>query len=347
MQADTIDLRTTKTIKITAMEALELTMISDEMQSSITHMAQMRNALIAFTREVLVKDQDYGVVPGVQKPTLLKPGAEKLMNLFNMSVEFECTDKVLDLHSKFLAYTYKATAKTAHGRIVTQCEGSVNSYEPKYRYVWMEKAKPDQATQDRLKAEGTGKFRKSSSGWIWVERTENPDLVGLQNTMQKMAQKRAFVGAILLATNASEFFTQDVEDMGFIDIEATVVDNKPAAVKPQPIAAPVLVAEKPATDKPVADKQAEAVAIKPVAEAQAEQPADKQPARRKPAKAADVAAAVPDPAIPGETRLAIAQAKDVAALYIIHKNNVGLHHNDQFIKLLSAKKAEIRKSVAA
>lgn len=346
------------------MEALELTMISDEMQSSITHMAQMRNALIAFTKEVLVKDQDYGVVPGVQKPTLLKPGAEKLMNLFNMSVEFECTDKVLDLHSKFLAYTYKATAKTALGRIVTQCEGSVNSYEPKYRYVWMEKAKPDQATQERLKAEGTGKFRKSSSGWIWVERTENPDLVGLQNTMQKMAQKRAFVGAILLATNASEFFTQDVEDMGFIDVEATVVDSKPAekaaAVKPQPVAAPAPVAEKPvtekpvaekaapaekpATDKPVADKQPQVVAAKPVV---TEQPAAQQPAKRKSAKVADVAAAVPDPAIPGETRLAIAQAKDVAALYIIHKNNVGLHHNDQFIKLLSAKKAEIRKGVAA
>lgn len=28
-----------------------------------------------------------------------------------------------------------------------------------------------------------------------------------------MAQKRAFVGAILLATGASEFFTQDIEDM--------------------------------------------------------------------------------------------------------------------------------------
>lgn len=319
------------------MEALELTMISDEMQSSITYMAQMRNALIAFTKEVLVKEQDYGVVPGVQKPTLLKPGAEKLMNLFGMSVEFECTDKVLDLTTKFIAYTYKATVKAKDGRIVTQCEGSVNSYEPKYRYMWMERPKPDQATQDRLKAEGTGKFRKNSSGWVWVERIENPDLVGLQNTMQKMAQKRAFVGAILLATNASEFFTQDVEDMGFIDVEATIVEpvEKHTAHKPQmqPVAATVV--EEKAAPKPEAKPA--------VAE---HQPAEKQPVKRK-AKTTDVAAAVPDPAISGETRLAIAQAKDVAALYIIHKNNASLHNNDQFIKLLSAKKAEIRNSVAA
>jgi hypothetical protein len=267
------------------------------------------------------------------------------MNLFNMSVEFECTDKVLDLQTKFIFYTYKATARTKDGRIVTQCEGSVNSYEPKYRYIWMERPKPSQAEQDRLKAEGTGKFRKSSSGWIWVERVENPDLVGLQNTMQKMAQKRAFVGAILLATNASEFFTQDVEDMGFIDVEATIVEpaEKQSAVKPQPAAAQP--APKPAEAQPVTEQPAVAEQPKaemPVATAQ---PAP-QPAKRK-AKNNDVAAAVPDPTIPGETRLAIAQAKDIAALYIIHKNNAGLHNNDQFIKLLSAKKAEIRKSVAA
>ena len=48
---------------------------------------------------------------------------------------------------------------------------------------------------------------------VTVYRVPNPDVVGLKNTIMKMAQKRAFVGAILLATGASEFFTQDVEDM--------------------------------------------------------------------------------------------------------------------------------------
>ncbi len=305
------------------MDTFELTTITDEMQSSITHMAQMRNALIAFTKEVLVKDQDYGVVPGVQKPTLLKPGAEKLMNLYGLAVEFECTDKVLDLQSKFVAYTYKATVRNRDGRIVTQCEGSVNSYEPKYRYVWTEKVKPSQAMQDQLKAEGNGKFRKSSGGWVWVERTENPDLVGLQNTMQKMAQKRAFVGAILLATNASEFFTQDVEDMGFIDVEATVVEEAKAPAKP----VKEVKGTVPAREAQPSEAKEEKKAAKAKAPAKAEQPADSS--------------------IPEETRSAIQGAKDVASLYLIHKNNVALQNDEQFIKMLSTKKAEIRKGIAA
>ncbi|HEX8684304.1 MAG TPA: hypothetical protein VF707_18455, partial [Ardenticatenaceae bacterium] len=41
----------------------------------------------------------------------------------------------------------------------------------------------------------------------------NPDIADQVNTVQKMAQKRALVQATLLAVNASEFFTQDVEDM--------------------------------------------------------------------------------------------------------------------------------------
>jgi hypothetical protein len=48
---------------------------------------------------------------------------------------------------------------------------------------------------------------------VTLYRVLNPDVVGLKNTIMKMAQKRAFVGAILIATGASEYFTQDIEDM--------------------------------------------------------------------------------------------------------------------------------------
>jgi len=43
-------------------------------------------------------------------------------------------------------------------------------------------------------------------------RIPNPDGADVVNTIQKMAQKRALVAATLLATSASEFFTQDMED---------------------------------------------------------------------------------------------------------------------------------------
>ena len=44
-------------------------------------------------------------------------------------------------------------------------------------------------------------------------RIPNPEVADLVNTIQKMAQKRAVVAATLIATSASEFFTQDVEDI--------------------------------------------------------------------------------------------------------------------------------------
>lgn len=43
-------------------------------------------------------------------------------------------------------------------------------------------------------------------------RIPNPDVFDLVNTIDKMAQKRALIAATLIATNASEFFTQDMED---------------------------------------------------------------------------------------------------------------------------------------
>jgi hypothetical protein len=43
---------------------------------------------------------------------------------------------------------------------------------------------------------------------------EMTPIADIQNTLMKMAQKRAFVGATILAVGASDFFTQDLEDFG-------------------------------------------------------------------------------------------------------------------------------------
>jgi hypothetical protein len=59
--------------------------------------------------------------------------------------------------------------------------------------------------------------RGNSAAWeidvaTALYRIPNPDGADVVNTIQKMAQKRALVAATLLATSASEFFTQDIED---------------------------------------------------------------------------------------------------------------------------------------
>src|ERR671938_678900 len=43
-------------------------------------------------------------------------------------------------------------------------------------------------------------------------RVFNPDIADQVNTIQKIGQKRSLVAAVLIAVNASEFFTQDIED---------------------------------------------------------------------------------------------------------------------------------------
>src|SRR5712691_3578553 len=53
--------------------------------------------------------------------------------------------------------------------------------------------------------------QKTGKPYTWF-RVPNDDIFSQVNTLQKMAQKRAMVGAVLIATRASGFLTQDMED---------------------------------------------------------------------------------------------------------------------------------------
>jgi hypothetical protein len=62
-------------------------------------------------------------------------------------------------------------------------------------------------------------------------RVLNPDTPDLVNTILKMATKRAYIAAVLNATGASEFFTQDREDTGYPPSPRT---SEPSAAKSLP-----------------------------------------------------------------------------------------------------------------
>ncbi len=83
------------------------------------------------------------------------------------------------------------------------------------------------------------KSGKKLPGWLidqTLYRIPNPDVADIINTLQKMAQKRALVAAVLVVTNCSDAFTQDVEDFG----EAPIVPNggDPGHVAQPPTTAP-------------------------------------------------------------------------------------------------------------
>ena len=180
----------------------------------ISDMQNRYNDFAEFSKSILKEKLDYGTIPWISKPSLFKPWAEKLRVAYGLGVEITRTGEMLNLESDFYDVNYLATIKDRNGNIIAQCEGSANTNEDKYRYTWIPGEKPaTKEEEDKLKALKQGKWSKPNGTWQWMQKAEASNRISLKNTIQKMAQKRAFVGAILMATGASEFFTQDVEDM--------------------------------------------------------------------------------------------------------------------------------------
>jgi len=165
-----------------------------------------------FGNDILKINVDYGILSGIDKPVLFKPGAEKIKNAFSLQVEkIDCVSEISDAEKNYMDYTYKCIITSKSGLRLGICDGNANSREEKFRYIFIPSEKvPERKVLDKMKIEGKGKWKKCSDKWVWLERTENPDVLALKNSIQKIAQKRAFVGAILMAIGASEFFTQDV-----------------------------------------------------------------------------------------------------------------------------------------
>lgn len=80
-------------------------------------------------------------------------------------------------------------------------------------------------------------------------RIPNPDVFDLVNTIDKMAQKRALIAATLIAVNASEFFTQDMEDFAHdLPKPSVIIEGEFEDVTPAPKA--VSRPSQPATSAP-------------------------------------------------------------------------------------------------
>ena len=130
-----------------------------------------------YVKNHMTVGEDYGVIPGGNKPTLFKPGAEKLNAVFGLSPMVEVSNRVEDWDNGFVAYEMKVTLLNKRtGGVEAEGIGSCNSRERRYK---------------------------------------NQDAAGIANTVLKMAKKRALVDATLSATRASGMFTQDLEDIEF------------------------------------------------------------------------------------------------------------------------------------
>lgn len=193
----------------------------DNIANTMGKIAQMQ----AVVQKTLKEGHDFGEVPGTNKPTLLKPGGEKICMLFGLNPEYDFLQTTEDYDKEFFSYNIKCTL-FRNGQAVAQGVGSCNSKEKKYRYI----------NVDTIPANYIGPSEEFTDKYGRTKyKISNPDVCSLVNTILKMAKKRAFVDAVLQVASLSEVFTQDLEDMGdFIQQEnenSTMTLEQAAAIK--------------------------------------------------------------------------------------------------------------------
>jgi hypothetical protein len=200
------------------------------MAEALKEDSEQRALLQAYVREHMKEGTDYGVIPGTQKPTLLKPGAEKLTDLFRCTPTFDLLEKVEDWEAGLFHYTFRVriTSRDA-GTVLAEGFGSANSREGRYRWRDARRKCPNcgKETIIKGKAEYGGGWvcfaKKGGCGAKWddgaaeiegqeIGKVENDDIFTLVNTILKMAKKRALVDGAIALARCSDIFTQDVED---------------------------------------------------------------------------------------------------------------------------------------
>jgi hypothetical protein len=239
-------------------------------------------ALIQQIMKAAMKEgEHFGRIPGCgNKPSLLKPGAEKLCLTFRLAPSYDVEERQLECGHREYRITATLTSILS-GALVGQGVGSCSTLENKYRFRTgaaevTERAVPraywDIRQDDPAKAQeligGVGFTVKKVDGQGWMvakggEKVETDNPADSYNTVLKMGKKRALVDAVLTATAASDIFTQDLEDISAnlaTITPAIAPDASPDAAK----AGPTLVPSLPNTAEPAPVPQPETVQVEPM-----------------------------------------------------------------------------------
>lgn len=201
----------------------------------------------------------YGTIPGTDKPTLLKPGAEVLCDAYGLRADFVPRVEYGDGES---APAIRVSGRCElhqgdmRGPVVAVGVSAANSWERKHRYRRGERSCPECGTVGSV-IKGKANFgggwlcwaKKGGCGAKWpdgsaeieqqaVGDVENPDQQDLENTLVKMAKKRALIDAALTGTASSDLFTQDLDEQ----------EHAAEPAKPTKPAAPPTRTQAPAPD---------------------------------------------------------------------------------------------------
>ena len=199
-------------------------------------------------KSVMKDGEHFGKIPGCgDKPTLLKPGAEKLCFTFRMDPQFDI--EVIDMGKGHREYRVKCTLYSiGGGQRLGSGVGSASTMEGKWRFrtgpkeltdqpvpkaYWDNRESDPKKALEAIGGKGHSVGKGEDGRWyigVAGEKVEHDNPADVYNTVLKMGKKRAMVDAVLTCTAASDIFTQDVEEL--IDNGVIV----PAATTPPPAA---------------------------------------------------------------------------------------------------------------
>ena len=177
--------------------------VQSQGRMSVAEVTQHAIAVQEVMRAVMREGEHYGKIPGTDKPTLLKAGAEKLCMTFRIADKYEVEDL-----STADAVRYRVVCTGIHqmtGIVLGSGMGEASTAEEKYRWRKAVNDKEFEATPANM--------RRVKFGKSWETKQVRTEPADLANTVLKMACKRAKMAMVLNVTAASDCFTQDLEDL--------------------------------------------------------------------------------------------------------------------------------------
>jgi len=189
-------------------------LISKDSVETVLRNAEMLTDLL---RTKLVPGVDYAkdLVPGQNKPVLLDPGAQIIMAAFSVYPDHEIMERSFERErdKEIVRYVVKCRLRLrGYNVIVAEGVGSASSEEVKYKYRWLDKntlIEDYGYTEEELEDLKKKVVRRGGEEVI-LYRVRNPELLDLDNTILKMAAKRAEIDAVLQLPGVSRVFTQDI-----------------------------------------------------------------------------------------------------------------------------------------
>jgi len=88
-----------------------------------------------FVKKYLIKEVDYGTIPGTDKPTLYKSGADKFCDVYGLTDYYEIIDAKRDWEKGLFGYEIRCTLRYRGTEVIVATGlGSCSTWEGKFRW---------------------------------------------------------------------------------------------------------------------------------------------------------------------------------------------------------------------